>query len=89
MVTATDEYGNEVHALFNVHVNKERARPDHKIFSVDSKLLGLSNKVLEKQHHKEKPAPVGKSGLSERMHAVGKLGKLQESRILLDHLKAR
>jgi hypothetical protein len=87
MVTATDVYGNEVHAIFKVHVNKEYVRPDHKSFSVDPKLLNLQNKVFEKQHHKEKPAPVGKLGLSEQMHAVGKWGRLQESRVLLDSLK--
>jgi hypothetical protein len=30
---------------------------------------------------------VGKSALSEQVHAVGKLSKLQESRALLDSLK--
>ncbi|MDD1616027.1 MAG: DUF4347 domain-containing protein [Methylococcaceae bacterium] len=88
MVTATDAYGNEVHALFNVHVNKERVlRPDHKSLSVDPKLMGLPNKAFEKHSHKEKPAPVSKSSLTERIHAAGKLGKLQESRVLLDSLK--
>jgi CshA-type fibril repeat protein len=89
MVTVRDTYGNEVHAIFSVHVNKERARFDQKSLAIDSKLLGLSDKVLEKSH-KEKPvAGKTKSGLSERIHATGKLGKLQESRALLDSLNAR
>ncbi len=89
MVTVRDSFGNEVHAIFSVHVNKERARFDHKSLAIDSKLMGLSDKVLEK-HHKEKPATSSaKSGLSERIHTVGKLGKLQESRALLDSLNAR
>jgi hypothetical protein len=83
MVTAMDTYGNEVHATFMVHVNKERL--DYKSTIVDSKLMNLSNKVLANHPHKEKS--VGKSGLSERIHAEGKLGKLQESRELLDNLK--
>jgi CshA-type fibril repeat protein len=87
MVTARDSYGNEVHAIFYVHVNKERARPDHKSLSVDLKLMGLSNKVLEKNTHKEKT--VAKPALSERMNKIGKMGKLQESRALLDSLKDR
>ncbi len=87
MVTATDSYGNEVHAIFTVHVNKERIRPDHKSLKLDLKLMDLSNKVLEKNLHKDKVA--AKAGLSERMNTVGKLGKLQESRALLNSLKAR
>lgn len=86
MVTATDSYGNEVHAIFTVHVNKERIRPDHKALKLDLKLMDLPNKVLEKNQHKDK---VAKAGLSERMNMVGKLGKLQESRALLNSLKTR
>ncbi len=90
MVTVTDSFSQEVHAYFTVHVNKERLRPDHKALKVDLKLMGLS-KDSEKGHHKDKPHKdkyaVSKSGLSERMQAIGKLGKLQESRMLLDRLK--
>jgi VCBS repeat-containing protein/CshA-type fibril repeat protein len=74
MVTARDTYGNEVHATFNVHVNKERIR------------TGISHKVFEKHKLGEKRA-VGKAGLSEQIHAMGKLNKLQESRALLDGFK--
>ncbi len=88
MVTATDSYGNEAHAIFTVHVNKERARPDHKSLNIDLKLLGIPDKALEKHQHKEKPVGGGsKAGLSERIHTEGKLGKLQESRLLLNSLK--
>jgi len=87
MVTARDSYGNEVHALFTVHVNKERARFDHKPLSIDLKLMGIPDKAIEKRQHQEKSATVGKFGLSERLHAVGKLGKLQESRELLNSLR--
>ena len=87
MVTARDVYGNEVHAIFYVHVNKESVRPEHKSLAVDLKLMGLSSKVLEKNTHKEKV--IGKPALSERMNKIGKMGKLQESRALLDSLNAR
>ncbi|MCX7066910.1 MAG: DUF4347 domain-containing protein [Methylococcales bacterium] len=87
MVTARDAYGNEVHAIFYVHVNKESLRPEHKSLAVDLKLMGLSSKVLEKHTHKEKV--IGKPALSERMNKIGKMGKLQESRALLDSLNAR
>ena len=86
MVTATDSYGNQVHAVFTVHVNKERARPDHKYLTVDPKLMGITNKVPEKLHKEKSNSSQGKSGLSEQMHALGKSGKLQESRALLDRL---
>jgi CshA-type fibril repeat protein len=85
MVTVMDTHGNEVHSTFTVHVNKERL--DYKSTIVDSRLINLSNKVLADNPHKEKY--VGKLGLSERIHAEGKLGKLQESRELLDDLKFR
>ena len=75
MVTARDTYGNEVHATFNVHVNKERMRS------------GVSHKVFEKHKLGEKRT-VGKAGLSEQIHAMGKLNKLQESRALLDSFKS-
>ena len=87
MVTARDAHGNEVHAIFYVHVNKESVRPAHKSLAVDLKLMGLSSKVLEKNTHKEKV--IGKPALSERMNKIGKMGKLQESRALLDSLNAR
>ena len=78
MVIARDTYGNEVHATFNVHVNKECGR--------------YANKPCEgkiKPDFSGKPVkPVtGKSGLSEQVHAAGKLGKLQESRALIHSLK--
>jgi hypothetical protein len=75
MVTARDTYGNEVHATFNVHVNKERMRS------------GVHHKVFDKHKLGEKRA-VGKAGLSEQIHAMGKLSKLQESRALLDGFKS-
>jgi hypothetical protein len=87
MVTATDSYGNEVHAIFTVHVNKEQARPEHKSLALDLKLMGLSDKVMEKNHHKEKV--VAKPALSERINKVGKFGKLHESRVLLESSKTR
>jgi hypothetical protein len=86
MVTATDSYGNQVHAVFTVHVNKERARPDHKYLAVDPKLMGITHKVPEKLHKEKSNSSHAKSGLSEQMHALGKSGKLQESRALLDRL---
>jgi hypothetical protein len=42
--------------------------------------------VFEKHKLGEKRA-VGKAGLSEQIHAMGKLNKLQESRALLDGFK--
>jgi CshA-type fibril repeat protein len=87
MVTASDAYGNEVHAVFTVHVNKERASSGNKSLNIDLKLMGIPDKAIEKHQHSEKPATVGKSGLSDRIHAVGKLGKLQESHALLESLK--
>jgi VCBS repeat-containing protein/CshA-type fibril repeat protein len=75
MVTARDTYGNEVHATFNVHVNRERMR------SI------TPHKVLDKHKLGEKRT-VGKAGLSEQIHAMGKLSKLQESRALLDGFKS-
>ncbi|MDP3837339.1 MAG: DUF4347 domain-containing protein, partial [Methylococcales bacterium] len=89
MVTASDSHGNEVHAVFTVHVNKERAGSENKSLNLDLKLMGISDKAIEKHKHTEKSAAVGKSGLSDRIHAVGKLGKLQESRALLENLKAK
>jgi hypothetical protein len=80
MVTARDTYGNEVHTIFTVHVNKEVARPAQKP-------VVAPNKVFEKNTLGEKPATVAKSALSEQVHAVGKLSKLQESRALIDSLK--
>ncbi|MDD1610448.1 MAG: putative Ig domain-containing protein [Methylococcaceae bacterium] len=80
MVTARDTYGNEVHTTFSVHVNKECGRNGHNPCSTP-------NKILNKQRLGEKPVAIGKSGLSEQVHAVGKLSKLQESRALLDSLK--
>jgi CshA-type fibril repeat protein len=88
MVTARDSYGHEVHAVFTVHVNKESLRPEHKALKLDLKLMGLSNKALEKSYAKERSA-VGKRGLSERVHTLDKLGKLQESEALLNSLKVR
>jgi hypothetical protein len=79
MVTARDSYGNEAHALFTVHVNKERARFEHKPLGIDLKLMGIPDKAIEKHQHQEKSATVGKSGLSERLHAVGKLGKYKKA----------
>lgn len=73
MVTARDTYGNEVHTTFNVHVNRERVHQGQR-------------QTNEKKVSCEKAA-VGKSGLSEQIHAVGKLSKLQESRALLHSLK--
>lgn len=87
MVTASDSHGNEVHAVFTVHVNKERASLGNKSLNLDLKLMGISDKAIEKHQHTEKSATAGKSGLSDRIHAVGKLGKLQESRALLESLK--
>jgi len=87
MVTASDVYGNEVHAVFTVHVNKERASSGNKSLNLDLKLMGIPDKAIEKHQHSEKSATAGKSGLSERIHAVGKLGKLQESHALLESLK--
>jgi len=49
--------------------------------------MGIPDKAIEKRQHQEKSATVGKFGLSERLHAVGKLGKLQESRELLNSLR--
>lgn len=75
MVTARDTYGNEVHATFNVHVNKKRTRSvmPHKIFE--------NHKLGEKR-------TMGGAGLSEQIHAMGKLNKLQESRALIDSFKS-
>jgi CshA-type fibril repeat protein len=87
MVTTSDSYGNEVHAVFTVHVNKERASSGNKSLNLDLKLMGIPDKAIEKHQHAEKSATVGKSGLSDRIHAVGKLGKLQESHALLESLK--
>jgi CshA-type fibril repeat protein len=87
MVTASDAYGNEVHAVFTVHVNKERISLGNKSLNLDLKLMGISDKAIEKHQHHEKSATVGKSGLSDRIHAAGKLGKLQESHALLESLK--
>lgn len=89
MVTASDSYGNEVHAVFTVHVNKERVSLGNKSLNLDLKLMGISDKAIEKHQHTEKSATAGKSGLSDRINAVGKLGKLQESRALLESLKAK
>jgi CshA-type fibril repeat protein len=75
MVTARDTYGNEVHATFNVHVNRERMR------------AGVHHKILDKHKLSDKRT-VGKAGLSEQIHAMGKLSKLQESRALLDGFKS-
>jgi len=75
MVIARDTYGNEVHATFNVHVNRERMR------------AGVHHKLLDKHKLGEKRT-VGKAGLSEQIHAMGKLSKLQESRALLDGFKS-
>jgi CshA-type fibril repeat protein len=75
MVIARDTYGNEVHATFNVHVNKECGR--------------FVNRPCEgkiKPDFSGKPV-TGKSGLSEQVYAAGKLGKLQESRALIHSLK--
>jgi hypothetical protein len=80
MVTARDTYGNEVHTIFTVHVNKDVVRPAQKPFVVP-------NKAFEKNQPGEKPATVAKSALSEQVYAVGKLSKLQESRALIDSLK--
>jgi VCBS repeat-containing protein/CshA-type fibril repeat protein len=71
MVTVRDTYGNEVHPTFSVHVNKERLRPEHKVFE-PTRLTGK---------------PVGKSALSDQVQAAGKLTKLRESRALLDSLR--
>jgi VCBS repeat-containing protein len=80
MVTARDTYGNEVHTIFTVHVNRDTVRPAQKP-------VVIPNKALEKNKLGEKPATVAKSALSEQVHAVGKLSKLQESRALIDSLK--
>ena len=71
MVTARDSYGNEVHITFSVHVNRERVSTNQKLKAAQSC----------------EPAGVGKSTLSQQIHAVGKLNKLQESRALLNSLK--
>jgi VCBS repeat-containing protein/CshA-type fibril repeat protein len=80
MVTARDTYGNEVHTTFSVHVNRECVRNGHNP-------CNTLNKIFNKHRLGEKPVVVGKSGLSEQVHAAGKLSKLQESRALLDSLK--
>ena len=45
----------------------------------------LSNKIIEKNRLGEKS--VAKLALSEQVQAISKLGKLRESRALLDNLK--
>jgi len=87
MVTASDAYGNEVHAVFTVHVNKERASSENKSLNLDLKLMGIPDKAIDRHQPLEKSVNAGKSGLSDRIHAVGKLGKLQESHALLESLK--
>lgn len=73
MVLARDTYGNEVHPTFTVHVNREHVRPSQKPGAEINGSCGKSS--------------LGKSSLSEQIHAVGKLSKLQESRTLIHSLK--
>ena len=47
-VTASDAYGNEVHAVFTVHVNKEGVSSGNKSLNLDLKLTGISDKAIEK-----------------------------------------
>jgi len=79
MVTVRDVYGNEAHVTFKVYVERERMHSDHKPAVVP--------KGGEKRQPGERSAVTAKIGLSDQVHAVGKLSKLQESRALLESLK--
>ena len=78
MVIARDSYGNEVHTVFTVRVDKEFTRPNKK--------TTIAPKLFDKTKPEGKPV-VGKTGLSEQVLMAGKLSRLQESRALLDSLK--
>ena len=89
MVTARDSAGNEVQAYFTVIVNKEPEHPNQRHFSVDVEQPLAAQSPVAKDHGHTPLDKVagGKAGLTEQIQAAGKLGRLQESRALLDSLK--
>jgi hypothetical protein len=90
MVIVKDQYGNELHATFNVHVNKESVTGATQVVdpnAVSNKPTNEAPKESTEQTPAEPQAALGRFGLNEQIHAAGRLSKLQESRALLDSLK--
>jgi len=84
LVIVRDTNGREVRTSFTIGVNKEDVTQ------------GISTEKTVNQPNKEQPLAgmtkrfnsiPGKPGLTEQVHAAGKLSRLQESRALLDSLK--
>ena len=95
IVTAKDSNGQEVHASFNVDVNKGdaiqadeiRSDQDGKPQNAHPEKTGQPKTNVQGRMKNNIDAILGKPGFTEQVHAVGKLSRLQESRALLDSLK--
>ncbi|MDO9103620.1 MAG: putative Ig domain-containing protein, partial [Methylovulum sp.] len=101
MVTARDEYGNEVHTTFTVHVNTEdetnrstpindpENKPANENSTSPEATVEPAEITVQYEHgpNENHQATVGKFGFSEQIYVAGKLSKLQESRALLDSLR--
>lgn len=89
MVTARDSAGNQVQAYFTVIVNKEPDHPNQRHSSLDVEQPQAAQAPVAKDHGHTPLDKVagGKAGITEQIQAAGKLGRLQESRALLDSLK--
>jgi hypothetical protein len=90
MVTATDRYGNEVHATFKVKVKPDRINGEKQknvIKNKNDNITFNSQNTFETNKIEDELMVIGKVAFNEQLNSVGKMSRLSESRALLDSLK--